>query len=202
MNTNWQFPSKHICLENKHVRIDAVKFPDDLLPLYEAASFEANNHDLFRYHVNMPVMSEISLFEEYLQKKIASHSEVAYKIFSKRLNSIVGCTSLMNVQKQHGVIEVGSIWYSKAAQKTEINTNAMYLLFCYVFDELRYRRLEWKCNNLNDDSKRAALRLGFTYEGLFRQHMVSRDENRDTAWYSIIDTEWNEKKKQLEQKLA
>jgi len=202
MEQRWQSPSDRIVLENGSVRLSAVQLDGDLLPLYEAASLEGNQVDLFRYHVNVPPMTDLPTFECYMRAKLAQGSEVVYKVFSKRLGCLVGCASLMNIRAEHGSVEVGSIWYCARAQRTEINTNAMYLLFCYVFDELRYRRLEWKCNNLNEASKRAALRLGFEFEGLFRKHFMSRGESRDSAWYSIIDSEWEGKKKALEEKLG
>lgn len=94
-------------------------------------------------------------------------------------------------------MEVGAIWYSREAQRTEINTNVMLLLFTHVFEDLGYRRLEWKCNADNQASRAAAVRLGFEYEGRFRQHLVSRGENRDTLWFSIVDGEWDAKKRHL-----
>ena len=200
MTDQWAFPSREIVLENDKVKLTSVDILQDLDPLFDAASLQTNGEDLFRYHVNVPPMDSITTFERYLTRKASLSTEVMYKVFSKRIDSIVGCASLMNVKIEHGTIEVGSIWYTKAAQKTEINTNAMLLLFSYVFDELKYRRLEWKCNDRNEDSKRAAIRLGFEFEGLFRQHFVSRGENRDTAWFSIVDKEWGEKKRNLEDK--
>ncbi len=201
MDKSWKLPSDGIVLENESVSLSAVDIDRDLAPLYEAASLEGNRVDLFKYHVNVPPMTDLPTFERYLKAKLAQRSEVTYRIFSKRLGRLVGCASLMNIRPEHGSVEVGSIWYCVQAQKTEINTNAMYLMFRYVFEELGYRRLEWKCNNLNEESKKAALRLGFEFEGLFRQHFVSRGENRDSAWYSMIDAEWAEKKKALEEKL-
>ena len=202
MREEWGFPSRNISLENKAVVITAADLDIDLTPLYMAASIANNDEDLFQYHVNVPPMIDEKKFEFYLMNKLKQPSEVVYKIFSKRLNEIVGCASLMNTRPEHGSIEVGSIWYSKKAQRTEINTSAMYLLFSYVFETLEYRRLEWKCNSRNEASVKAAVRLGFEYEGLFRQHVVSRGENRDTAWYSIIDSEWKDKKELLNRKLT
>jgi RimJ/RimL family protein N-acetyltransferase len=202
VNNQWAFPSTKITLENDWVKITPVNLDQDLKSLFSAVSIQTNAEDLFEYHVNIPPIDSIAVFETYLQTKLSLPTEVMYKIFSKRLKKIVGCVSLMNIRTDHGAIEVGSIWYSKVAQKTEINTNVMILLFSYVFEELKYRRLEWKCNNNNLDSKRAALRLGFEYEGLFRQHMMSRGKNRDTAWFSMIDSEWFDKKKNLESKLV
>jgi len=200
LREKWDLPSRDISFENEAVVITVADLDKDLTSLFLAASIANNHEDLFQYHVNVSPMIDEKTFALYLTAKLKQPSEVVYKVFSKRLNKIVGCASLMNIRPEHGSIEVGSIWYSKIAQRTEINTNVMFLLFCYVFETLEYRRLEWKCNSKNEASIKAALRLGFDYEGLFRQHVVSRGENRDTAWYSIIDSEWKDKKELLGRK--
>src|SRR6266481_2853814 len=91
-----------------------------------------------------------------------------------------------------GVIEIGGIWFSPTLQRTRAATEALFLLLSYAMDELRYRRMQWRCNALNDKSRNAARRLGFRFEGIFYNHMVVKDRNRDTAWYSILDGEWPE----------
>ena len=108
---------------------------------------------------------------------------------------------MMEIRPAHGVFEVGWITYSPALQRTPAATEAVYLIGDYGFS-LGYRRYEWKCNNRNEPSKRAALRFGFTFEGVFRQHQVVKGENRDTAWYSIIDSEWPARKTAFECWLA
>jgi RimJ/RimL family protein N-acetyltransferase len=99
-------------------------------------------------------------------------------------------------------IELGNIWYAPRAQRTGANTETIYLLLREAFDELGYRRVEWKCNALNARSRGAAERLGFTFEGVFRQHMVVKGRNRDTAWYSMLDTEWPSARDAFERWLA
>jgi len=96
----------------------------------------------------------------------------------------------MRFEPHHGVIEIGHIWFAPALQRTRQATEAIFLLASNAFDTLGYRRLEWKCDALNEKSRRAAERFGFTYEGTFRQHMVVKDRNRDTAWFSMTDGEW------------
>lgn len=102
----------------------------------------------------------------------------------------VGMASYMRVRPEHGSAEVGCIIYSKTLQRTPAATEAMYLMAKHLFDDLGYRRYEWKCNNDNMASRRAAVRLGFVFEGVFRNDMVVHGKNRDTAWYSMTDTEW------------
>ena len=96
-------------------------------------------------------------------------------------------------------LELGNIWYGPEAQNTCANTEAAYLMLCEAFDCMAYRRVEWKCDALNERSRSAALRLGFTYEGLFRQHMIVKDRNRDTTWFAMLDTEWSRVKENMEQ---
>jgi RimJ/RimL family protein N-acetyltransferase len=102
----------------------------------------------------------------------------------------VGVLSLLRVQPEAGSIEVGHVHYSPLLQRRRGSTEAQYLLMRYAFEDLGYRRYEWKCDALNATSRAAAERLGFRYEGTFRQAMVTKGRNRDTSWYSIIDTEW------------
>ncbi len=98
--------------------------------------------------------------------------------------------SYLRMVPEHGVIEIGHIWFSPGLQRTRQATEAIYLMSRHVFDDLGYRRLEWKCDALNEPSRRAAARFGFTYEGVFRQHLVVKGRNRDSAWFSIVDGEW------------
>jgi RimJ/RimL family protein N-acetyltransferase len=113
-----------------------------------------------------------------------------------------GVVSLMEIRPAMRVIEVGYIVYSPALQRTVLATEVQYLLARYVFETLRYRRYEWKCNALNAASRRAALRFGFAYEGIFRQHMIVKGRNRDTAWFSMLDSEWPARKRNFERWLA
>lgn len=101
-----------------------------------------------------------------------------------------GIASYLRITPEHGVIEIGHIWFGASLRRTTAASEVIYLLAAYVFDELGYRRLEWKCNALNDASRRAAERFGFCFEGVFRNHMVVKGRNRDTAWYAITLEEW------------
>lgn len=113
-----------------------------------------------------------------------------YAVVDANDGSALGVTSLMRADLTSGCIEIGHVHYSRELQHTPAATEATYLLARHVFDDLGYRRLEWKCDSLNRRSRRAAERLGFEFEGVFRQHKVCKGRNRDTAWYSIIDREW------------
>jgi RimJ/RimL family protein N-acetyltransferase len=107
-----------------------------------------------------------------------------------REGRVLGRTSYLRITPAFGVIEIGNIVFARALQRTTAATEAIYLLARHAFDDLGYRRLEWKCNALNAASRRAADRFGFTFEGVFRNHQIVKGHNRDTAWYAIIDTDW------------
>ncbi len=128
-------------------------------------------------------------FDEYLRKLAIADDPLYFTIVDKSTSRAVGIASFMRIEPAHRVIEVGGILYTPALRQTRGATEAMYLMARYVFD-LGYRRYEWKCNDLNAPSRSAALRLGFTYEGTFRQMYIVKGRNRDTAWYSMIDAEW------------
>jgi RimJ/RimL family protein N-acetyltransferase len=102
----------------------------------------------------------------------------------------VGMAAFMNIVPEHRRLEIGHIWYAPSAQRTEANTEAAYLMMREAFDELGYRRVEWKCDALNERSRAAALRLGFAFEGVFRKHMIVRGRSRDSAWFSLLDAQW------------
>jgi RimJ/RimL family protein N-acetyltransferase len=114
----------------------------------------------------------------------------------------VGVFALMAIRPEHRVIEVGHVIYSPALQRTPLATEAQYLLARYAFETLGYRRYEWKCDALNAASNRAAKRYGFTFEGIFRQHMIGKGRSRDTAWYAMLDSEWPARKVNFERWLA
>lgn len=185
----WPLPHPPKALANDRVSLVPTDPAAHGADLYQVASFEANGEDIFLYHLGTGPFHSKEQFLDFLHAKASAPNEVMYTII-RRDQGPVGTASLMNIRAAHGAVEVGSIWYTKKAQRTEVNTNAMYLLFCYVFDDLGYRRLEWKCNNANEASRKAALRLGFQYEGLFRNHFWDKGKNRDTAWFSLIDTDW------------
>jgi RimJ/RimL family protein N-acetyltransferase len=116
----------------------------------------------------------------------------------KRLGTPIGIICLMNIVPNHRTIEIGHVVFSPLLQRTTAATESIYLLMKHCFEDLGYRRVEWKTNNLNEPSKRAAIRLGFVFEGVFRNHMVVKGRNRDTAWFSVTDGEWPVVKRGLE----
>lgn len=125
-----------------------------------------------------------------------------YFAITDKKGRAIGLASLIEMRPAMRVIEVGHIVYGAPLQRTHLATEAQYLLSRYVFEELGYRRYEWKCDALNAASRRAALRFGFTFEGVFRSHMIVKGRNRDTAWFSMLDTEWPARKHAFETWLA
>jgi len=155
----------------------------------------------WQYLFDAPFADERS-FHDFLALKAASEDPLFYAIVDQPSGRAVGFETLMRIDPSHRCIEVGNILYGKSLQRTPGATEAQYLLMRYVFQDLGYRRYEWKCNALNGPSRRAALRLGFTLEGVFRKHMIIRGRSRDTAWYSLIDDEWPEANAAFEAWLA
>jgi RimJ/RimL family protein N-acetyltransferase len=129
-------------------------------------------------------------YRNWAEPACRADDPLVHTIIDSASGEAVGTAALMRIDPESGVIEVGSITYSPRLQRRPAGTEAMYLLMRRVFDELGYRRYEWKCNSLNAPSRAAALRYGFQYEGLFRQAQITRGRNRDTTWFSIIDNEW------------
>ena len=141
-------------------------------------------------------------FRDWMEKSCLGADPFFHVIVDQQSNKALGVASYLRMDAKMGVIEVGHINYSPALQGTALATEAMVLMMARVFDQLGYRRYEWKCNALNEASRRAALRLGFSFEGVFRQAVISKGRNRDTAWYSILDKEWPQAKAAFEAWLA
>jgi RimJ/RimL family protein N-acetyltransferase/predicted alpha/beta hydrolase family esterase len=142
--------------------------------------------------------ADIRDFREYINKKSQSNDPLFFAVLDKRTGKVVGHASFLRIDPANRSIEVGFIMFSPVLQRTRAATECMFLMAHAVFEKLGYRRYEWKCNDLNKPSKQAAERLGFTFEGVFRQHMITKGRNRDTAWFSMLDSEWPEIKRGFE----
>jgi len=141
-------------------------------------------------------------FIAWLRERAPLEDPLAFTIIDRKAGAARGIETLMSIEPEHGSIEIGHIWLSPSLQRTPQATEAIYLLSRYAFDELGNRRYEWKCDAANAPSRRAAERFGFTFEGVFRQHRVVKGRNRDTAWYSITDSEWPSRRAAFEAWLA
>jgi RimJ/RimL family protein N-acetyltransferase len=186
-----------ITLQGRYVTLvplDPVTHAD---ALYEGS--HGDGHEaLWRYLFEGP-FDDRGTFVRSLERKAAATDAVFLCILDKATGEAAGYASYMRIEPLHRVIEVGNILYTPGLQRTAGATEAMYLMARHVFDDLGYRRYEWKCDSLNQPSRNAALRLGFRFEGVFRQHMIVKGRNRDTAWYSMLDTEWPARKRAFEQ---
>ncbi len=136
-------------------------------------------------------------FTASLQRQVDAPNALCLCVFDLASRQPIGVTNLMNNVPADLKIELGGIWYSPVMQRTGANTESTYLMLKHAFD-LGYRRLEWKCHDQNERSRRSALRMGFTFEGIQESHMIVKDRNRDTAWFRMLDTEWPEVKAMLE----
>lgn len=175
-------------LVGRYCRIERVDVQQHAAALYEAYC-EAPDWRDWTYLLAGP-FDTFEAYQAYLAAAAKLTDPMHYAVIDLSSGKAVGTLALMRIDAPNGVIEVGSVTYSPCMQRTRLSTEAMSLLLKYVFEDLGYRRFEWKCDSLNAPSRAAALRFGFKFEGVFRQAVVTRQRNRDTAWYSIIDSEY------------
>ncbi len=180
----------------------------DVIPLEPShstglhAAFSADQTGtLWTYMPTGPFADEAA-YGAWVDGACQSTDPLFFTVIDKSNGSPVGVASFLRIQPENGVAEVGYITFSPALQRTVMATEAMYLMMARVFDELGYRRYEWKCDALNAPSRKAAARLGFSYDGLFKQALVYKGRNRDTAWFSILDKDWPRIKSGFEKWIA
>ncbi len=184
-------------LTGEHTELIPVQFEQHADSLWELIQQEPDD-SCWTYLPYGPFATEV-MFKDWLEDFLRNKDILLYAIYSGA--KIAGWCGLMRADTASGSVEIGHVYYSANLRQTYSATEAMYLLMQQVFD-LGYRRCEWKCNDLNEPSKRAALRLGFSYEGLFRQVAVVKGHNRNTAWFSILDSEWPSQRKAMQQWLS
>jgi RimJ/RimL family protein N-acetyltransferase len=194
--TNWKpVPAPNpISLRGRYATLEPLDGARHGADLWDAT----RGHDaLWTWLSGGPAASASALMESVeLWRQV--ERAVPLAILSTETGKALGWASYMRITPAHGVIEVGNILFSPTLQRTRAATEAMYLMARYIFEDLGYRRYEWKCNAENAPSRRAALRFGFTFEGIFRQHMVIKGHNRDTAWFAMLDHEWPARKRAFE----
>jgi RimJ/RimL family protein N-acetyltransferase len=174
--------------EGRYARLeplDPARHGDEL---FEAGSGSGAD-DLWRYLWDGPYPDR-SAFEGWLTRAASTDDPLFFAIRDRASGRIEGRFAFLRIDPANGVIETGHILYGLRLARTRAATEALYLQASHVFDDLGYRRFEWKCDNANEPSKGAALRFGFTFEGAFRQHMIVKGRNRDTAWFAMLDREW------------
>jgi len=175
--------------DGRFITLTPLDVAADVPELFAISHVDATTRNLWRYMPRGP-FANVEEQAAFLREWQATLNVVAYAVRDTATQHSLGSISLMSIRAEHGVAELGNIWYAPAAQRTKANTEACYLLLRHCFEDLGYRRMEWKCDSRNEPSRNAALRLGFTFEGIFRQHMIIKGENRDTAWFAMLDHEW------------
>jgi RimJ/RimL family protein N-acetyltransferase len=191
---------ERVSLEGRFCRLEPLNSTIHGDALY-AASTPIDAPARFRYLGDSPPASRAA-FTQWLEAAAQSSDPLHFAVVDKHSGRAEGRQTLMRIAPEHQCIEIGNIYWGPAISQTPITTEAQYLFACYLFEELGFRRYEWKCDALNAPSRRAALRFGFKYEGHFRRAVIVRGRTRDTAWFSIIDSEWPALKAAFEAWLA
>ena len=182
-------------LEGRYARLEplAASHAPDLFEASAAPGAEAR----FAYLFDVPPARPADM-AAWIEKMSAGDDPLFSAVVDKASGRAAGRQALMRITPEHGVIEIGNILWGPAMARQRTATEALYLAARHVFEDLGYRRFEWKCNDLNEPSKAAARRFGFSYEGLFRQHMWAKGANRDTAWFSMLDSEWPRRRREYD----
>ena len=185
-----------VTLEGRYGRIER------LAQHHDAALWNAvKGHDHIWTYMSYGPLADFAAFSKWLAGRVKLDDPYSYAILD-RSGQAVGIATLMEIRPAMRVVEVGNILYSPSLQRTPLGTEAQFLLARYAFETLGYRRYEWKCNALNAPSCRAAFRYGFVFEGILRQHMIVKGRSRDTAYFSMLDSEWPTRKAAFERWLA
>jgi RimJ/RimL family protein N-acetyltransferase len=191
-------PARRV-LDGRYARLEP------LAAAHAPALFEASSGPgadaRFAYLFDLPPAAPADL-AAWIARMAAGDDPLFSAVIDKTSGRAAGRQALMRITPEHGVIEIGHILWGPAIARTRVATEALYLAACHVFEDLGYRRFEWKCHNENEKSKAAALRFGFSFEGVFRQHMWGKGASRDTAWFSMLDSEWPGYKREYERWLA
>jgi RimJ/RimL family protein N-acetyltransferase len=193
-NMTWIKPER-VILEGRYCRLEPIdlKHSDRLYELHSLPDAEGR----YRWIPNLPFPNRAA-HDEWIANEIKCDDYVTFVIIDKKTGQIEGRQSFMRIFPEHGCCEIGYVIWGPAMIRTRIATEGLYLSAAYIFDKLHYRRFEWKCDNDNVKSKAAATRFGFQFEGIFRQHLIIKGVNRDTAWFAMIDSDWEKIKESYE----
>jgi RimJ/RimL family protein N-acetyltransferase len=182
-------PPKREPLRGRYVLVRPLDAIGDAESLYAVSHPPGGDPGIWTYLPDGPY-EDLEDMRRSLVNSQASADPLFFTLVPQSIGRPAGVASYLRITPEHGAIEIGHIWFGTPMQRTTAASESIYLLAHHAFDTLGYRRLEWKCNALNAASRRAAERCGFTFEGVFRRHMVVKGRNRDTAWYAITDEEW------------
>ncbi|CDS00888.1 uncharacterized protein SPSC_03223 [Sporisorium scitamineum] len=193
------FPSR-VAIPGQYIELVPLS-PEHEEALYPLVGLPEHER-LWDYMLEPPFNGDRARFASYIAARLGTaNNMVFWAIVDKdpsATTKVLGMISYLNINPTHRTIEIGNVLFSKLLQRSRKSREAVYLMLHNAFDNLGYRRVEWKCNNLNGPSKRAAIRYGFTYEGLFRKMFVLKGRNRDTTWFSIVDDDWPARKGALQ----
>ena len=184
-------------MEGLHARLEPLA-PAHAVDLFEAQRDDGERHRYLPDHAT----DDPHAFAAMVAERAASEDPLWFAVIDRRSRRAEGRQSFLRIDQANGVVEIGHILWGPAIARTPVATEAFFLAARHVFDDLGYRRFEWKCNDRNEASKRAARRFGMTHEGVFRQAAVVKGENRDTAWFSLLDSEWPQVRAAFERWLA
>lgn len=190
-------PPSRKTLNGQFVQLRALDPVQDAGPLFDASHGTPAHAAIWTYLPYGPFGSPAAM-QEWLTAQAASDDPLFLAVVDQTAGRPVGMVSFQSIAPAMRRLELAHIWYGLEAQRSKINTEAIYLMLRETFDGLDYRRAEWKCDSLNARSRAAALRLGFRFEGIFRQHMIYKDRSRDTAWFAMMDFEWPAVKANME----
>lgn len=183
--------------KGKFITLSPVNPQTDVAELYDCSHGSETKEQIWTYMSYGPFDSAHNM-QMWLEEGAESQDPLFFTVHHLESKQRVGMVSFLNIVSDMRRLELGHLWYSPDSQRSNVNTEAIYLMLCEAFDRLKHRRVEWKCDALNERSRSAALRLGFKFEGIFRQHLIIKGRNRDTAWYSMLDSEWAAIKKNME----
>ena len=192
-------PPERIVLAGRYVRLEPIG-ERHVADLFRAAT-EPGSENRFDYLFEDRPADEAEM-AAYVLRVMAADDPLLFAVVDQDSGRAEGRQALMRIVPEHGVIEIGSIYWGPRMARSRLATEALFLHAKYAFDTLGYRRFEWKCNNRNEPSKAAAQRFGFQHEGVFHQHMIQKGRNRDTAWFAMLDGDWPAIRAEFERWLA
>lgn len=183
--------------EGEFITLSPVRPEVDSAELFAGSHGSDLREQIWTYMGYGPFENEHQM-QSWLEEGAGSDDPLFLTVHDRDSGRRVGMVSFLNIDSDMRRLELGHIWYSPDAQRSNVNTETVYLMLYEALDRLKYRRVEWKCDSLNGRSRRAAIRLGFRFEGIFRQHMIIKGRNRDTAWYALLDSEWPDVKENMQ----
>lgn len=178
-----------VTMTGKFISLSALDAERDAEDLYRISHGDDQREQIWTYMAYGPFQDR-QIMQQWLIRQQQSDDPLFFAVIDNSSHKALGMMAMMSIVPAMRRLELGNIWYGPEAQRSRTNTEAVYLMLSETFEKLHYRRAEWKCDALNARSRAAALRLGFQYEGLFRQHMIIKGRNRDTAWFAMMEHEW------------